>query len=422
MNHTQIAPGAYITALPGEKFKRCKVAIRMVLPGRRETASALALLPNLLNRRCAAIADPIALSRHLYNLYGAEIASESFTVGANRVVTIGVSGLKNAYALEGENLEAEYTRLACRLLFEPVAQNGAFDAGDVAIEKEKQAEYLKSEINEKRLYCLQQARRKLYGASPLGLESSGYLEDIDGLTPQGLYSAYQTLLQQAQFEITVFGMPAEAAAKQITEYLAKVQRTPVEPLPASPAEGKPKPEQYAEAMDTIQGKLCIMLTSGKIPNAYEAAVMRVAGAILGGLPSSRLFMNVREKQSLCYYCASSYSAFGGTLTIDSGVEHKNLRLAADAIMKELHTLQTELATDEEIAVAKLALQGAFTTAQDSPGALESWAFTEIMRGTGLTMQQFAQMVQQVTRQEVQAALAAFTPAVEYAIVQKEAGK
>lgn len=95
MDRIQIAPGAYLTSVPGDKFKRCKIALHFILPGDRKTASDLALLPSILERRCEAIPDPTQLSRHLFNLYGAELSSDSYTIGANRVLTLSVSGLKD---------------------------------------------------------------------------------------------------------------------------------------------------------------------------------------------------------------------------------------------------------------------------------------------------------------------------------------
>jgi predicted Zn-dependent peptidase len=419
MGRIEIAPGAHITALPGEKFKKCRVNICLVLPGERETATALAVLPHILERRCEAVPDPIALSRKLNALYGAEVSGDSYALGANRVVSVGVAGLKNEYALAGEDLESAYVQLACQMLFEPRLASGTFEAEDVAIEAEKQADYLKSEMNDKRLHCLQQARRKLYGDSPLGLESAGYLEDIERVTPKALYEAYADLLARAQVEVSVFGMPAENAARQVVAYLAKAPRKPVGHAAQPPAPNRASFEHYEEPMDTVQGKLCLVYTSGLVPGARDAAVMRVAGAIFGGLPTSRLFMNVREKQSLCYYCASSYTTFGGTLTVDSGVEHKNLQRAADAVMHELEVLQTELATEEELDNAKRALHSSFTGAADSPAALESWAFTEQMRGTNLSIDEYDELVQSVSREEVRQALARFKPALQYGITQKE---
>ena len=96
MNRSEIAPGVFLTEIPGEKFRRCQLMLYLVVPGSREAATAQALLPHLLERRCAAIPDPTALSRRLSALYGADLTSESYAAGDARVVSVGRSGLKNA--------------------------------------------------------------------------------------------------------------------------------------------------------------------------------------------------------------------------------------------------------------------------------------------------------------------------------------
>lgn len=419
MNRREVAPGAFVQAVPGEKFKRCKTTVNLVLPNQRETATALAVLPHLLERRCAAIPNPTALSRKLFALYGAEVQAESYAAGANRVVSIGISGLKNEYALEGEDLATEYLDLLFALLFAPVVEDGAFAAEDVAIETAKQADFLRSEMNDKRSYCIRQARRKLLGTSPLGVESAGYLEDIEKLTPAGLYDTYQTLLRSAAVEVVCCGLDEELVAQKLAGHLAGISRTPQPWAPPQAAVWREGFSHHAEAMDTVQGKLCILLTGpGEVADARTEAVMRLAGALYGGLPTSRLFVNVREKQSLCYYCAASYGNFTGVLSVDSGVDHANAQKASKAILHELNVLQTEPVTEEELVNAKAALTSVFSSAKDNPDALVNWVFSERLRGSNRTLDQTAALAQQVTALEVRDALAAFKPAVEYVITGK----
>lgn len=418
MERISFAPGAFVTEVPGEKFKRSLAAVHLVLKSERDTATALAVLPHVLERRCAAIPDPIELSRRLFDLYGAELSVESYTAGACRVLTMAVSGLKNEYALAGEDLAGQYLDLLGNLLFAPKLAGEAFEAVDVEIETEKQADYLRSEMNEKRSYCLHQARRRLYGDTLLGIEAAGYLEELPAVTGESLYTAWRDLLAKAQIEVMVCGIEQEKAAGVMRGWLDGVDRAP-EALPArTVVPGGAAFFTEEEAMDTSQGKLNIICTGGSVTDAKGEAVMRVANALLGGLPTSRLFVNVREKQSLCYYCASSYAALKGTLSIDSGVDHENAKRAAEAMLKELRTLQKELVSEEELATAGRAIANAFSTGKDSPDALANWAFNEQLRGTALTLDEAAALVGQVTREEVRDALASFEPAIEYVITKK----
>lgn len=419
MKRTQIAPGAYIQSVPGEKFKRCKIVFHMVAPATRAGATALALLPSVLERRCEAIPDPTLLSRRLFDLYGAELSTDSYTLGANRVLSLAVSGLKNEFALAGEDLAGAFVQLACDLLFAPKLAGGVFESEDVEIEKEKQSDYLKSEMNDKRSYCVRQARRKLFGDSALGIESGGYLEELPAITPAGLYEEYTAFLKNAAIEVIVSGMEADAAAEAIARRLEGVRRAPAAPNPVALFQTGAPFARFTEPMDTVQGKLCVLLPGAGAREGRGEAVLRVANAVLGGLPSSRLFTNVREKQSLCYYCASSYSSFSGVLGIDSGVDHQNAERASEAILAEFTALQNAPVSDWELDAAHLALTNAFDTAKDHADALANWVFLEQMRGSNLSLDEMGALVASVTAEEIREALCGFTPKIEYVITGKE---
>lgn len=421
MNRILIAPGAHVTTVPGERFKRCKIAVHLIVPSKKQEATALALLPHLLERRCKEIPNAMQLSRKLFSLYGAELSTDSYVAGENRIVTVAMGGLKSKYALAGEDLEAEYTHLLSQILFAPQLNGEAFEQEDLGIEKQKHEDYLKSERNDKRTYVLRQARRKLFGTSAMGIESSGYLEDIASIAPQEMYKVWQKLLQQATVEVIAVGTDGAAAGRILAEELAKIERNlPEMKTPRAPL--AKERQTFAEPMDTEQGKLCLLYTSGQMPDVRTSVVMRMASALLGGLPTSRLFMHVREEQSLCYYCAATYSPFTGVLSIDSGVEHEQCQRAAKAIRHELDVMQKEPVSEEEMLNAKKAMKSAFISAADTPDFLSSWVFNERLRGTDLSLEEFLDLIESVTAEEVQLALSNFTEAVEYAITRKEAAE
>ncbi len=419
MIRQEIGKGTFITVIPGEKFKRNLLVFHMVIPGNRQNANELALLPHVLERRCATIADPMLLSRKLFDLYGAELSAESYMAGSNRILTMAISGLKNGFALDSEDLEHEYIDLCCNMLFNPALENGIFANLDVEIERAKQTDYLKSELNEKRSYCLRQARRKLYGNTSLGIESAGYLNEMEHVTQNSLFTAYQELLKTAQLEVTCCGIEAEKVKNALQKRLDKIERAPVSPSPRSVVKTPDDFKEISEAMDTAQGKLCIILTSGQKADARRDAVMRLASALLGGLPTSRLFMNVREKQSLCYYCTSSYAPLCGTLTMDSGIAHEDAPRAAEAMLHEFTELQHTPVLPQELTAAKSALKNAFLAAKDSPDALASWVFNEHLRESDLSLDEETALIESVRADEVQEVLSSFTPALQYVLTCKE---
>lgn len=413
MERKQILPGVALTSAPTEAFKRCRVSLNFLFRGNRATATGYALLPLVMERGYAACPDMTRLSRRLARLYGAELSVSGGTLGPNRVLTVGVSGIRNEYAVGGEDLLGEYLELVFGMAFDPDAADGAFDAQAVRIEKDKLRELQQSEINDKRTYCLRQARRRFYGDDVAGLERYGYAQDLDAITPQSLYALWRQMVETARLEVVVLGAPVQPVEQRLRAVLS-ARRAPAglnrsHPMPLRPVLA------CSEPVSAVQGKLCMLFTMDAALPPQELSKMRMAVALLGGVPTSRLFMNVREKQSLCYYCSAAYSQLNSCLSIDSGVAFADADRARDAILAEIEKLIHGELPEKELQEARRYLCCALESVGDSLPAMENWLMGEISRGTLDTPAQVMQQLQQVTAQDVRDMLRHFSLSVVYTL-------
>lgn len=413
MKRENLAPGVFLNTLDAQKFNRCRITIRFQYPACRETATASAVLPLVLERCCADYPDMTLLSRRLAKLYGADLSVDNSTNGANRVLTVSVTGIKDEFALEGEDLTAEYADLVFGVAFRPYLVNGRFDEEALAIERGKLRQQLQAEVNDKRLYCVRQARRCFFGDSLAGVERDGYLEEVDGVTPQLLTQVYEEMLCRASIEVTAIGAKDETVRRLLLAALEGRKRDWQAPLPGL-FMPRQQPDHQVETMDMVQAKLCLLFTAGRCTGAQEIAASRLAMALYGGSVTSRLFLNVREKQSLCYYCSSSYTSVTGCMMVDSGVEPANARKAEAAILKELAQLCDGPITDEEMEDCRRGLLSSLESVEDSLSGLEGWYFVEIARGGPVsTPAQARAALEQVTKEQVRQVLRQFTLSVSY---------
>ena len=413
MKRENLAPGVFLNTLDAQKFNRCRITIRFQYPACRETATASAVLPLVLERCCADYPDMTLLSRRLAKLYGADLSVDNSTNGANRVLTVSVTGIKDEFALEGEDLTAEYADLVFGVAFRPYLVNGRFDEEAVAIERGKLRQQLQAEVNDKRLYCVRQARRRFFGDSLAGVERDGYLEEVDGVTPQLLTQVYEEMLCKASIEVTAIGAKDETVRRLLLAALEGRKREWQAPLPGL-FMPRQQPDHQVETMDMVQAKLCLLFTAGRCTGAQEIAASRLAMALYGGSVTSRLFLNVREKQSLCYYCSSSYTSVTGCMMVDSGVEPANAQKAEAAILKELAQLCDGPITDEEMEDCRRGLLSSLESVEDSLSGLEGWYFAEIARGGPVsTPAQARAALEQVTKEQVRQVLRQFTLSVSY---------
>ena len=297
-----------------------------------------------------------------------------------------------------------------------------FDPEAVAIEKQMLRKSLEDEVNEKRIYCQRQANREFFGASPAGIRQEGYLEEVDGLTPETLTAAYREMLETAQIELLILGC-GEAETQAVTQALlgelAAVARRPV-PLCENLAMPRQEAVRKTECFDTVQAKLCMLFTLGEPMQPNQMAAVRLAMALYGGSVTSRLFLNVRERAHLCYYCSSSFQSFTGSMAVNSGVEHADAARAEQAILKELDDLRTGPITEEELEDCRLSLLSGMAGIEDSLGGIETWYYMEVLRGGAVqTPDEARAALRAVTREDVRTILRQLTLSVSYLLTREE---
>ena len=175
-----------------------------------------------------------------------------------------------------------------------------------------------------------------------------------------------------------------------------------------------------ECFDTVQAKLCMLFTLGEPMQPDQMAAVRLAMALYGGSVTSRLFLNVRERDHLCYYCSSSFQSFTGSMAVNSGVEHADAARAEQAILKELDDLRTGPITEEELEDCRLSLLSGMAGIEDSLGGIETWYYMEVLRGGAVqTPDEARAALRAVTREDVRAILRQLTLSVSYLLTREE---
>ncbi len=418
MPRKQLLPGVFINEIQAGKFKKCRISLNFIMPNNRDTATAYALLPYILERGYEDCPDMTALSVKLSSLYGASLCAESTVQGANRVITIGVGGIKDSYAQQGSNLSGEYTKLLIGVAFRPCLEQGLFSADTIKIESGKLIDLLSSEQNNKRSYCVRQARRRFFKDSPNGVETNGYLEEVSTITPQKLTDVYNEMVRTAHIEVVTQGADTEAVQKELVAFLSEKSRDYI-PFTLPFAEDVKPFEQHKEVMQTSQGKICKIYNVGEVLTPEDSVKLRLSVAVFGSLPTSRLFTNVREKQSLCYYCVAAFGTITHTVVVDSGVEHDKAQHTLDAIDEQLKKLTEEYVTETELNDAKRQFTNQLNVAQDSLAATEIIAFSGVIKDDFTTIDQTKQIIADTTVEDVRRMLSLLKPAVSYTLTDQE---
>ena len=416
MNHrTEILPGVYLTAVQSDKFKTGCFSLNLLRPMKKEEAAANALIPSVLLRGSERCPDIASISAKLDELYGASIGTLVRKKGEVQLVGFYCDYVQDEYV--DEPVFAPVMAFLAELLLNPRLENGAFPEAVVDSEKLNLENAMLSRINDKRTYAASQLIRTMCAGQPYGIPRIGDPDDLKNITAKSLYAHYRDLLATSRVELFYMGsLSPEAVTKVLQAALAELPRAEVfVPVGTTPAPAARPVQEKTERLDVTQGKLSLGFftdITAKDPR-YPALVL--AATVFGGGATSKLFTNVREKMSLCYYASASFEKFKGVLSVSSGVEFSKLETAKTEILRQLEACKAGDITDDELESARGYLVSDLKIAMDSPGRLDDYYMGQILLEQDGTMADLASAIARVTKQEAAEAIQALRLDTIYAL-------
>ncbi|MEG2175036.1 MAG: insulinase family protein [Oscillospiraceae bacterium] len=412
-----LSQGVGLSTLRDEKFKHNRLSVNLIVPMAHETVTENALLPQLLRRGCQSFPDFTQLNRRLDELYGASLVADVNKVGANQIITLGITAIDSRFTLEGEALSAECAALLRDVLLSPLLEDGAFPAQDVALEKQNLIDTIEAQINDKRGYAVLRCRQLMGGDDPCALLRYGRAEAVPAITPSSAANAYHRLIDKAAIELMFTGPGDGRDALQVLKG-AFQPRTASFSSPAIVSAAECVRETI-EQMDIAQCKLVMGFRTGPRGNLHTQAAFRLMTALFGGTPISKLFLNVRERLGLCYYCAARYDRASATLLVDSGVECQNIDKARTEILRQLEEIQEGHFDDDTLEDTRLQMKNSLRTVGDSASALEDWYLGRLITGDMASPTEDMALLETIDRKAVIAAARAVTLDTVYLLKGKE---
>lgn len=397
-----LGTGANGIFIKNDRFKTTLISFNFYLPLKKGSVAENALLPFVLTTCSKKYPDFSKLNYKLGKLYGARLDASAEKFGDYQLIKMSVSLINDRYSLEEESLLKRACDLLLGLIFEPSVENGAFLEEDLKREKRKAIEHIKNEFSDKRLYARQQMLSAMFEDDVYGLPKCGTEDEVNAITGESLYSAWQNLLGNAYVRVQVVGTALpQGLFESISEKFSEIKRENIpEPIHTQPAKEIAKAKTVLEESEVKQGKLVMGFTTKEYGNDDETLPILIMNDIFGGGPYSRLFSNVREKMSLCYYCASSATRIKGYLMVDSGVEAKNAKKAKSEILNQLEIVKNGEFSDFEFESSLRSVADTLKTYSDSLTTLDRWYTLKANNKTAYSPEELAEKIATITREDV----------------------
>lgn len=397
-----LADGVEGLFVKNDRFNTTLISCNIYLPLQKNTVAENALLPFILTSCSKRYPDFSYLNYKLNRLYGAKLDASAEKYGDCQLLKITISVINDRFVLDDESLVKQATELLMGFIFEPNVENDSFMAEDVNREKRKAIEHIKSEFSEKRIYAKNRLIQEMYKNETYGLSKCGTIADVQKITGESLFKAWENMIKTAFIRFQVVGSAVpQGLFEEISDKFSDVVRCDITDcktcMPTNPAL---KPRTVVENTDVTQGKLVMGFSSEISGDDSVSLPLMVTTDIFGGGPYSKLFSNVREKMSLCYYCSASSVRQKGLVLVESGVETENTEKAQAEILNQLDMIKKGEITDFEFESSIKSIIDSLNSYNDSQNALDMWYSSKVNNKEIYSPADIAEAIKAITKSDI----------------------
>ena len=397
--------GIKIHKIETNQFKTNLYAVFLATPLKRENVTKDALIAAVLRRGTKNIISQDKISKELEEMYGASFDCGIEKTGDNHIIKFYLEALNEEFLPEKEELTQKCINILLDIVTNPFVENNGFKQEYVDGEKENLKQIINGKIDNKARYSLDRCVEEIFKGEPYGLYKYGYVEDLEKITPQNLYEYYKELIKNCKIDIYYSGIFDNDNTEKIIE--KRLQENNIEPRNAKyvinneMTEKKQKSETKTveESMDVTQGTLVLGLQRDD-NNKNSRFAASVYNAILGGGANSKLFQNVREKNSLAYTASSSYIRTKNVILVHCGIDIDKYEKALETIKEQIEDMKKGNFTDKDIEDAKKLIISSVKSISAEQDTEITYDYGQELSNEHTTIKDYQQNIEQVKREQI----------------------
>ena len=401
MKREYLADNVAINIIDVDKFKSNYLSVSFAVPFNKRESAMNALVLKILKRGTKSYPNMIELSKKLENLYSADIFTASASFGETQLLSFSIDALDNRYALDDTDILGGALEILGEIIFSPVTEKGVFVQNYFESEKRNQLDDIAAAINVKSKYAISRMCEHMFENENYRLSYLGDTDMVNSFSNQEVFAQYKSVLEHSPIEITFIGHTDEEALKKaIIKMLEAYRPTNVVKTGTNVIRTVDCVKEVREKCIGKQGNLVMGFRTGTVLSDGDYPKMALLSELYGGSASSLLFMNVREKKSLCYFCASVPEAIKGIMLVRAGIENKNYDTAKEAILEQLEAVKCGNFSDDDLNAARLSLINAYYEITDNPQALRNWYTGRIISGIYQSPEEAIAVVRNITKEDI----------------------
>ncbi|WP_367120763.1 EF-P 5-aminopentanol modification-associated protein YfmF [Staphylococcus capitis] len=400
-NNTLDNSNIHIKVLPTKKFKTTMVTFKFMAPLDYKTITARSILSKVLVRATQQWPNDKALNRHLSSLYGAYINSFVSKFKDKHVITISLEIANERYLKDSTPLFEKGLKTLKELIWNPLIIDEQFNENYVAQEKSLLTKKLEAMIDNKAQYSFLKLMNHMFENEPYKYLATGQVEQIPHVTAKNLYDTYKSMLHNDDCAIYVVGNVDKQNVIDTIQENFNIKPFKFESNNRPEHIDPNKSSKFIIDNDEVdQAKLNLgyrFPTYFGKENYYAFVVLNM---MFGGDPSSVLFNEVREKQSLAYSIHSQIDGKNGFLFVLSGVSASKYEIAKDTILDEFEKLKNGNFDDDKLELAKKIIISHRHESTDRPKSIIELLHNQVLLDKPQSEEEFITAINAVTRKDV----------------------
>ena len=396
----EIGKNVKLTLIPESKFKTNLISVYIQRKLDRNEVTKNALLPGILKSGCNKYKTLGQLTDREEELYGSYLHAGASKRGESQVLGFSILSVNEKYL--DEKILGQCIEFLNEIINNPLVIDGGFNEEYLNIEKEILKDSIMSIINDKGNYAMKRTNEIMFEGEPYSINGKGYIEDLDTIDRVGLYEHYKEVLKTSPIEIMIEGEFEETEVVELIKEKFQFDRGNIIDIPKEEYYKEvDKVKEVKETMDIAQGKLVMGYRSNVDYLDEEKYYSLLLGSrILGGGADSKLFINVREKESLCYTIYSTIQKSKSTMMVCSGIEAQNYEKTVNLVKEQVQKLKDGDITESEISNAKIAFINSLNSLNDEIGRISDFYFSQSISKNKSDLDQIKNMINKSTKEDI----------------------
>lgn len=395
----ELSKGVNLNIINENKFKSNLLSYYFIRPLTRDEVTKNSLMSLVLKRGTKNYPNSIDVEKKLEELYGSNLSLGINKRGEKQVIRFTMEWAKSNYV--GEEYDDEIIQILKEIIFNPVLEDDIFLKKYVAQEKENLKRKIENKINDKGSYAIERCLESMCKNERYGIYPLGYVEDLEGIDESNLYKHYQEIIRTSSIEIFYVGNVDEKIIEYLKKDLEIIPRDEIISIAEDVLVDSVQTKNIVvDELDINQGKLVIGYRAGIHHNDRLYNPLLLASDILGGGPNSKLFINVREKESLAYYISSSIYKYKSIMLIDSGIEFDDFDRTVEIINNQLVELKDGKFTDQDISKSIKSIKTSTESIRDSIFLISEFFFSQLISGDNRSLEQVLEDFLKVKKEEI----------------------